>query len=87
MVGEGKVTAEGGWLDVIARCHCSMVWLSGWGVITGCHWSVLWWGRVTANFGGVDGDCRQSAMIGGKDNNQLWGSGCDAIAGCHCSVL
>ena len=39
-------------LGAIARCHCSVLWLSGRGAIAG---SVLWlWGRVTTNFEGVD---------------------------------
>ena len=29
-------------------------WRSGRGAIDGCRRSVLWWGGVTTNFGGVD---------------------------------
>ena len=39
-------------LGAIARCHSSVLWLSGRGAIAG---SVLWlWGRVTTNFERVD---------------------------------
>ena len=30
------------------------LWRNGRGAIAGCRCSVLWWGRVTTNFWGVD---------------------------------
>ena len=48
------------------------------GAIVGCHCSVLWLGRVTTNFGGVDvvpllgaiAGCHCSVLEG---DGQLWG--------------
>ena len=52
------------------------------------------WGKVTANFGGVDvvpllgaiAGCHCSVLWLGEGDGQLWGSGRGAIAGCHCRV-
>ena len=61
------------------------------GAIVGVHCSVLWLGRVTTNFGGVDMVPWLGAIVvcygWGEGDDQLWGSGRGAIAGCHCSVL
>ena len=41
------------------------------GVIVGCHCSVLWLGRVTTNFGGVEVVPLQGAIVAGGEGDQL----------------
>ena len=87
---------------IAGRERDDQLWGSGRGAIAGCHCRVLWLGKVTTNFGGVDVVPLQGAIVwrkgrvtanfGGVDVVPLqgrpsWGSGRGAIAGCHCSVL
>ena len=66
-------------------------WVALQGAIVVC----CGWGKVTANFAGVDAVPLLGAIAGrhcsvlwlGEGDGQLWGSGRGAIAGCHCSVL
>ena len=52
--GSGRGAIGGVVVPVQGAIAVCQLWRSGRGAIVGCRCSVLWWGGVTTNFGGVD---------------------------------